>query len=84
MGATVLSMEKLAEDIGEAKPREVWSAAEWKQIERADRTLRSKGIAQLVRCANPDCPDQALTISTSATGRPVLSCGCRDRVLMDR
>lgn len=65
----------------QVRNRQVWSRDEWKQVDRASRLLRGHGVAVLMRCNRPACPDSMLTPATLADGSSVLRCGCTDRVL---
>lgn len=65
----------------QVRNRQVWTRDEWKQMNRASGILNGHGVAVLMRCSRPDCPDSMLRPERLADGSSVLRCGCTDRVL---
>lgn len=66
-----------------ARTRVVWTRDEWKLIDRAAKVLRERGVATLMRCNEPGCPQRVLE-AVQLPGVLVLQCGCTDRVLTGR
>jgi hypothetical protein len=60
-----------------SRDREVWTSAEWKQVNRAIKFLRSKGVVLQLRC--PQCTGKMTEHMVS--GHTVLRCEHKDRIM---
>lgn len=66
------------EDVSRA--RQVWTADEWRLLDRAMTLLGGHMVAVRLACGSSGCSDRTLTRVPTPDGGYVLRCACTDRV----
>lgn len=68
------------------RQREVWTHENKRHLDRLCKMLLSAEVTLLLRCANPVCPDQKITMVRDQTdpGGRILQCGCKNRFFETR
>lgn len=63
----------------ESRLREVWTKADWKKLNSAQKVCQRSGLSLILRCEHPACQEAPLTKIRTADGF-LLRCGHADRV----